>query len=93
MRHHLIVALPGAQADRRRALDWPPARPRPFSPFPRALSCWPAVKVNEVRDIEPEDLLGRPPVQLDGRSWHFLETINSRVVLVTGAGGSIGSKL
>jgi FlaA1/EpsC-like NDP-sugar epimerase len=49
------------------------------------------VNLSRIREVAIEDLLGREPVQLDedivGAS------IRSRVVLVTGAGGSIGSEL
>jgi FlaA1/EpsC-like NDP-sugar epimerase len=49
------------------------------------------VNLSRIREVAIEDLLGRAPVQLDedvvGAS------INNRVVLVTGAGGSIGSEL
>ena len=50
-----------------------------------------AVEVNHMRDIQIEDLLGREPVvlDLDGIN-HFL---GGKVVMVTGAGGSIGSEL
>jgi FlaA1/EpsC-like NDP-sugar epimerase len=50
-----------------------------------------AVEVNHIRDIQIEDLLGREPVilDLDGIN-HFL---GGKVVMVTGAGGSIGSEL
>ncbi len=49
------------------------------------------VRVSRIRDIEIEDLLGRSPVQLDETSIQsFLE---EKVVMVTGAGGSIGSEL
>ena len=49
------------------------------------------VNLSRIREVAIEDLLGREPVDLDedvvGAS------IRSRVVLVTGAGGSIGSEL
>ncbi|MGS0758299.1 polysaccharide biosynthesis protein, partial [Roseateles sp. GG27B] len=48
-------------------------------------------KVNQLRDIEPEDLLGREPVQLDEAG--ISDCLNDKVVLITGAGGSIGSEL
>jgi FlaA1/EpsC-like NDP-sugar epimerase len=44
-----------------------------------------------VRDIEPEDLLGREQVQLDEAG--IAEVLTGKVVLITGAGGSIGSEL
>lgn len=49
------------------------------------------VKASRVRPVDIEDLLGRDEVQLD--SGHIAEMIRGRVVLVTGAGGSIGSEL
>ena len=49
------------------------------------------VSVNHFRDVQVEDLLGRAPVELDIDS--ISETITDRVVLVTGAGGSIGSEI
>ena len=49
------------------------------------------VSVKEVREVGIDDLLRRDPVQIDGAGTgrHFRD----RVVLVTGAGGSIGSEL
>jgi FlaA1/EpsC-like NDP-sugar epimerase len=44
-----------------------------------------------VRDIEPEDLLGREPVKLDEQGIDLV--LHDKVVLITGAGGSIGSEL
>ncbi len=44
-----------------------------------------------MRAVELDDLLGRDPVQLDGAGLH--EQLTDKVVLVTGAGGSIGSEL
>ncbi len=48
-------------------------------------------QVNRVRDIEPEDLLGREPVQLDEAG--IDACLHGKTVLITGAGGSIGSEL
>jgi FlaA1/EpsC-like NDP-sugar epimerase len=47
--------------------------------------------ISEVREVNIEDLLGREPVLLDWRS--IGEGIMGQIVLVTGAGGSIGSEL
>ena len=48
-------------------------------------------KVHDLREVEVEDLLGREPIQLDRSP--IREALRDRVVLVTGAGGSIGSEL
>ncbi|MCC6338248.1 MAG: polysaccharide biosynthesis protein [Myxococcales bacterium] len=49
------------------------------------------VTINQLRSVNIEDLLGREPVSLDMESLKSL--LASHVVLVTGAGGSIGSEL
>ncbi|WP_423409228.1 polysaccharide biosynthesis protein [Heyndrickxia sp. MSNUG] len=49
------------------------------------------VSVNQFRDVQVEDLLGRDPVVLNNDI--ISEDITNKVVLVTGAGGSIGSEI
>lgn len=49
------------------------------------------VTVSQIRHVELDDLLGRDPVLLDDKGLHGL--LEGRTVMVTGAGGSIGSEL
>lgn len=49
------------------------------------------VSMNQIRDVEIEDLLGRDPVKLDMSD--ISSYLTNKVVLVTGGGGSIGSEL
>lgn len=49
------------------------------------------VAVSQLRAIELDDLLGRDPVVLDNAGLHDLLT--GKIVMVTGAGGSIGSEM
>lgn len=48
-------------------------------------------RIEHIRDVEIEDLLGRDPVQANPNLLHAC--ITNKVVMVTGAGGSIGSEL
>ncbi|MDC8772727.1 polysaccharide biosynthesis protein [Roseateles albus] len=89
---HLIVAMPSAATEqRRRALDLAGQTGLHVLTVPNLEELQTGRKVDQLRDIEPEDLLGRAPVQLDEGG--ISECINGKVVLITGAGGSIGSEL
>lgn len=48
-------------------------------------------RINDIRDLDIEDLLGRDPVQIDASVVE--SSLHGKSVLVTGAGGSIGSEL
>lgn len=49
------------------------------------------VAISQIRQVQLEDLLGREPVRLDEKGLN--DWLCGRVVLVTGAGGSIGAEL
>lgn len=49
------------------------------------------VAVNQFKEVEVEDLLGREPVELDMNS--ISGYVTGMTILVTGAGGSIGSEI
>jgi FlaA1/EpsC-like NDP-sugar epimerase len=90
---HLIIALPTASAaQRRHAVDLAGTTGLPVLTVPSAEELrGEGAAVDRVRDIEPEDLLGREPVQLDEAG--IGDTLCGKTVLITGAGGSIGSEL
>ena len=90
---HIVIAMPSATpAQRRRALELAAATGLPVLTVPSAAELADPQRRNQrVRDIEPEDLLGREPVQLDEAG--IGATLRGKTVLITGAGGSIGSEL
>lgn len=49
------------------------------------------LRINQLRDVSIDDLLSRPNIRLDDS--HVRKQIASKTVLITGAGGSIGSEL
>lgn len=49
------------------------------------------VSVSMLREVDINDLLGRPPVQLEMEE--IMDYVSGKVILVTGGGGSIGSEI
>ena len=47
--------------------------------------------LNMIRDVKVEDLLGRPPIHIDLQE--IAGYVTKKIILVTGAGGSIGSEI
>ena len=90
---HVIVALPSASgAERRRALELAGGTGLPVLTVPGVEELRAGrARIERLRDIEPEDLLGREPVALDATG--IERVLAGKTVLVTGAGGSIGSEL
>ena len=90
---HVLLAIPSAGRRRRNEIL------RRIGQFPVAVRTLPAlsdladgrVTMSDLRDLDIDDLLGRDPVAPN----HVLlaKNITGKVVLVTGAGGSIGSEL
>jgi FlaA1/EpsC-like NDP-sugar epimerase len=90
---HIIAAMPGATAaQRRHAIELASSTGLPVLTVPSFSELREGTaRIERVRAIEPEDLLGREPVTLDEPG--IAELISGKTVLVTGAGGSIGSEL
>ena len=90
---HALLAVPSADADcMRRLVDCSMAAGLEVKAVPalRELVTGSA-EVAQIRDVQIGDLLGREPIELELGAVEPL--IAGRVVLVTGAGGSIGSEL
>ncbi|MBU1645420.1 MAG: polysaccharide biosynthesis protein [Gammaproteobacteria bacterium] len=90
---HAIIAMPdAAPAARRRALEIAAVAGLKVFTVPAMEDVLAGrVAVSQVRQVELEDLLGRERIELDEVGLHRL--LHGRVVIVTGAGGSIGSEL
>src|SRR5690606_9181839 len=90
---HLILAMPSVDGpQRQRVFDMAMATGLPVLTVPSADELREGrSRIDRVRDIEPADLLGRQPVTLDESA--LVSLISGRTVMVTGAGGSIGSEL
>lgn len=91
--NQVIIAMPSAShQERKRAIDFANQqgiKTLTVPAFDDLLSG--RVAISQLRAVELDDLLGRDPVQLDEAGLH--EQLTGKVVMVTGAGGSIGSEL
>ena len=90
---HIVIALPSASpAQRRRALELAGSTGLHVLTVPTVDELREGKsRIERLREIEPDDLLGREPVQLDMAG--IDRSLHGKTVLVTGAGGSIGSEL
>lgn len=90
---HVIMALPGAKSSERRCAAEHAAKAgltvMTMPSYDDLLTG--RLSVSNIRRVELEDLLGRESVSLDDAGLH--ELLTGRVVMVSGAGGSIGSEL
>lgn len=89
----ILLALGGTTHSRRASII------KTLEPYAISVQTVPAVadilsgktRVEQIRDVEIEDLLGRDPVKANPTLLHAC--IMNKIVMVTGAGGSIGSEL
>lgn len=90
---HVIMALPGAKSsERRSAAEHASAAGLTVMTMPSYDDLLAGrLSVSNIRRVELEDLLGRESISLDDAGLH--ELLAGRVVMVSGAGGSIGSEL
>jgi FlaA1/EpsC-like NDP-sugar epimerase len=89
----LVIAMPSVEADRiRRVIEACERTGVPFRMVPRLNDILEGRSLpGELKEVAIEDLLGRDPVVPDWKAMR--DWLGGRSVLVTGAGGSIGSEL
>ena len=90
----LLIAIPSASGEQRaRIVDMARAENVPVKTLPglNELIAGDLDLANQIRPVEVEDLLGREPVEVDVDA--IASYVKGKTVLVTGAGGSIGSEL
>ena len=90
----LLIAIPSASGEQRaRIAEMARAENVPVKTLPglNELIAGDLDLAKQVRPVEVEDLLGREPVEVDVDA--IASYVKGKAVLVTGAGGSIGSEL
>ena len=91
--HEVLVAMPSAEPSTVQAVV------KSLEPFKIPITTLPSVRdiiggrvaISQIRELTIEDLLPRAPIDLEHDA--IAQLISGRTVLVTGAGGSIGSEL
>lgn len=89
----IMLAIPSASVEQiRRIVGLAEQAGVPFRTVPQLNDLVSGqVRIDQLREVDIEDLLGRDPVSLD---WEGIRNgLAGRTALVTGAGGSIGSEL
>ena len=91
--HRIIFAIPTAPASvRKQILDICATTGKKVQVVPGIFQLVNGeVKVSKLREVDPQDLLGRDPIKVNLEE--IFQYISGKVVLVTGGGGSIGSEL
>ena len=89
----ILIAIPSASGDKiRRIVRYCEESGRPFRTIPsldRLIDG--RITVSKLREVQIDDLLRREPVRLD--TGKIEDYLTGRSVMVTGAGGSIGSEI
>ncbi len=90
VRSVLLASPPGSELRRQMLLRWSGTELNLLS-MPTAERWLAGPGAGDLRRVQLEDLLGRPPVALDVRG--MSEWLSGQTVLISGAGGSIGAEL
>ena len=89
----ILLAMPSATADQMRAVvTWCEKAQVPFRTLPKVQDIIDGTAtIHDLREVDLDDLLGRKAVSLN---WDAIATeLKHKRIIVTGAGGSIGSEL
>jgi len=90
---HIVIAIPSATDEQmQKIVNLCESTGVPIRTLPKLQEMVSSHTVlDELREVSIEDLLGRDKVELD---WEIIQGgINNKIILVSGGGGSIGSKL
>lgn len=90
---HIVIAIPSLRnGDLKKIVDACSGTTAKVQMIPKIEDLMTGkVTVNSLKNVEVEDLLGREPVKLDINT--ISEYVTNNTVMVTGAGGSIGSEI